>query len=119
MNIGIFDSGVGGEAVAAKIHKLLPMANITLVNDRKHMPYGSRSKKEIIQLTEKAIQPLLNNNYNAIVIACNTATTVAISYLRKKYPNMNFVGIEPMIKPASKMTKKQMYCHLRYTQYAK
>ena len=105
MRIGIFDSGIGGEAVAETLRHLLPNAEIISVNDHTHMPYGDRSPTEIIQLTKNAIQPLLEIKCDAIIIACNTATTVAISALRSSYPNVNFIGIEPMVKPAAKMTK--------------
>jgi glutamate racemase len=69
------------------------------------VPYGNRKPNEIIRLTKNAIKPLLDINCDAIVIACNTATTVAISSIRKSFPNINFIGIEPMVKPAAKLTK--------------
>jgi len=105
MRIGVFDSGIGGEAVAAELRKLIPKAEVIVVNDHKHMPYGNRQPDEIIRLTHNAIKPLVESGCSAIVIACNTATTVAISSLRKIYPDMNFIGIEPMVKPASLLTK--------------
>jgi glutamate racemase len=105
MNIGIFDSGIGGGAIAKTLNKLLPSANIIFINDSKNMPYGNRKQTEIIELTHSAIQPLIKMGCNSIIIACNTATTVAISSLRKTYPNVNFIGIEPMVKPASILTK--------------
>lgn len=105
MRIGVFDSGIGGETVANTIRKLIVDAEVVTVNDRAHMPYGNRKPNEIIRLTKKAIKPLIDVNCDAIVIACNTATTVAISSLRKYYPNIHFIGIEPMIKPASQLTK--------------
>lgn len=105
MKIGIFDSGIGGEAVADKLRLLLPYADIKLVNDHKHMPYGNRSKEMIIKLTDDALTPLINCDCNAIIIACNTATTVALPQIRLNHPDINFVGIEPMVKPASKITK--------------
>ncbi len=105
MRIGIFDSGVGGKAVATKLSELLPHAEIISINDHKNMPYGNRKPNEIIQLTINAIQPLFQAKCDAIIIACNTATTVAISTLRSTYPDMHFIGIEPMIKPAVKLTK--------------
>ena len=104
MNIGVFDSGVGGQAVAVRLQELLPDAEITSVNDTAHVPYGNRSAADIITLTDAAIQPLLSS-CDAIVIACNTATTVAITTLRECYPTMKFIGIEPMVKPAAHMTK--------------
>ncbi|MCX6728783.1 MAG: glutamate racemase [Candidatus Saccharibacteria bacterium] len=105
MRIGVFDSGIGGEAVATELRKLIKKAEVIAVNDHEHVPYGSRQPDEIISLTKNAIQPLISIDCDAIVIACNTATTVAISSLRKSYPNVNFIGIEPMIKPASQITK--------------
>lgn len=105
MNIGVFDSGIGGEAVAAQLAKLMPNAHLQSVSDHEHVPYGSRSADEIIALTDAAIQPLLASGCDVIVIACNTATTVAIKALRERYPGMTFVGIEPMVKPAAAMTE--------------
>lgn len=101
MKIGIFDSGIGGQAVAEQLARLIPDAEILSVNDHAHVPYGSRSSEEIIELTTAAIQPLLEARCDVIVIACNTATTVAIRHLRDTYPEMKFVGIEPMVKPAA------------------
>ena len=69
------------------------------------MPYGGRDKKDIIRLTETALQPILNNTCECIVIACNTATAAAIEYLRASYPNEKFVGLEPMLKPAAALTQ--------------
>lgn len=101
MKIGIFDSGIGGQAVAEQLARLIPDAEILSVNDHTHVPYGSRPSEEIIELTTAAIQPLLEAHCDVIVIACNTATTVAIRHLRDTYPEMKFVGIEPMVKPAA------------------
>lgn len=104
MSIGIFDSGHGGTLVAEKLKILLPQYDYLVVSDPEHAPYGERSYAEIIRLTDTAIQPLLSV-CSLIVLACNTATVAAIGYLRKKYPETQFVGFEPMIKPAAKMTK--------------
>lgn len=100
MKIGVFDSGRGGEFVADGLKKLLPEHEYIVVNDRQHVPYGSRTNSEVLQLTEAAIQPLLID-CPIIVIACNTATMAAISELRADHPNTRFVGIEPMVKPAA------------------
>ncbi len=105
MRIGIFDSGIGGKAIATELMSKFPSDEIISVNDKEHLPYGNREPNEIISLTEKAIQPLLNSKCNVIVIACNTATTVAISTLRSDFPNTPFIGVEPMIKPATDLTK--------------
>jgi glutamate racemase len=105
MKIGVFDSGVGGRAVAKRLGELLPNAEIICIDDHEHVPYGSRPVEEIIRLTDAAIQPLIEAQCDAIVIACNNVTTVAIGHLRAEYPDMNFVGIEPMVKPAAAQTK--------------
>lgn len=99
MHIGVFDSGRGGELIAAGLRNLMPEHDFIVVNDREHVPYGSRSNEEILRLTGAAIQPLIAE-CPIIVIACNTATMAAISALREQYPLTFFVGTEPMIKPA-------------------
>ena len=106
MNIGIFDSGIGGEAVANSLRNYFPEAKITLVNDRENLPYGDKTSHQIRLLTDAAIQPLLGSD--VIVIACNSATTAAIEFLRGKYTNQKFIGIEPMIKPALNLTKTRI-----------
>jgi len=105
MKIGVFDSGIGGEAVAEELRGLFPDARILSVNDHIHVPYGGRTKEEIISLTSRAIQPLIDWQCDAIVIACNTATTNAIATLRHDFPAQKFIGLEPMVKPAARITK--------------
>lgn len=104
MKLGVFDSGIGGKAIAKSLQAEFPEAKIITVDDRKHVPYGSRQKNEVIRLTETAIQPLLDAQVDVIVIACNTATAAAIDTLRARYPSQRFIGIEPMLKPASRAT---------------
>lgn len=99
MKIGVFDSGIGGKAVAHWLARDFSDAEIIYIHDREHMPYGGRDKKDIIRLTETALQPILNNTCKCIVIACNTATTAAIEYLRASYPNEKFVGDITVIEP--------------------
>ena len=105
MKIGVFDSGLGGEAVAEELRRLLPNAQVISINDRAHMPYGTKPRAEIMKLTQAAIQPLLQLECDTIVIACNTATTAAIQLLRHDYPTQKFIGLEPMVKPASLLSK--------------
>ena len=100
MQIGVFDSGKGGEFIAEGLQKALPSYSFSVVNDREHVPYGSRSNEEVIELTTTAIAPLLAT-CPVIVIACNTATMAAIASLRRQFPNTHFIGTEPMVKPAS------------------
>lgn len=107
MRIGVFDSGAGGEAVAATLRELIPQAVVTTASDPEHVPYGSRPDAEVLKLTDAAIQPLLEAGCEVIVLACNTATAAAVEQLRKTYPQTPFVGLEPMVKPASAMTRSK------------
>lgn len=104
MRIGIFDTGLGGELVAGRLRTLLPQHDYLLAHDRANLPYGLRNHKEITELTDAALQPLLSAGCDAIVLACNTATAAAIDTLRQRYPARHFVGFEPMIKPAAALS---------------
>jgi glutamate racemase len=105
MKLGVFDSGIGGEAVAQTLQITFPEAAMVVVNDKANVPYGSKTADEVIRLTDASIQPLLDVSCDVIVLACNTATALAIEPLRTKYPTQKFIGIEPMIKTASTLTK--------------
>lgn len=98
--IGIFDSGVGGTSIWKEIHALLPHENTIYLADSKNAPYGQKTREEIISLSVKNTELLLARDCKLIVVACNTATTNAISLLREKY-EIPFIGIEPAIKPAA------------------
>ena len=102
--IGIFDSGVGGTSIWKEIHTLLPNENTIYLADSINAPYGPKGKDAIIKLSIKNTEYLLSKNCRHIVVACNTATTNAIDYLRNTY-NVPFIGIEPAIKPAALQTK--------------
>lgn len=102
--IGIFDSGVGGLSIWKEIISLIPNEDTIYLADSKNAPYGEKSKDEIISLCIKNTEKLISLGCKIIVVACNTATTNAISYLRGKY-QIPFIGIEPAIKPASLQTK--------------
>ncbi|MFD0798188.1 glutamate racemase [Maribacter chungangensis] len=98
--IGIFDSGVGGTSIWKEIQELLPQERTIYLADGKNAPYGEKTKETILQLSIKNTEYLLQQNCKLIVVACNTATTNAIGYLRKTY-DVPFIGIEPAIKPAA------------------
>ncbi len=102
--IGIFDSGVGGTSIWKEIHRLLPNENTIYLADSKNAPFGPKGKEAIIKLSIKNTELLLSKGCKLIVVACNTATTNAIDYLRKTY-DTPFIGIEPAIKPAALQTK--------------
>ncbi|KAB5490041.1 MULTISPECIES: glutamate racemase [Flagellimonas] len=102
--IGIFDSGVGGTSIWKEIHKMLPAEDTLYLADSANAPYGEKSKEEILRLSIKNTEFLLGRGSKIIVVACNTATTNAIDYLRANY-DVPFIGIEPAIKPAALQTK--------------
>lgn len=104
--IGIFDSGIGGTSILKEINALLPNESCIYLSDSKNAPYGNKSKSEILKLSIKNTEVLLSKQAKIIVVACNTATTNAIAYLRKSY-NIPFIGIEPAIKPAALNTKSK------------
>lgn len=97
--IGLFDSGIGGTSIWKAIHDLLPNESTIYLADSKNAPYGQKTREEIVALSCKNVELLLENNCKLIVVACNTATTNAIKELREKY-DVPFIGIEPAIKPA-------------------
>jgi glutamate racemase len=105
--IGLFDSGIGGTSIWREIHDLLPNEDTIYLADSKNAPYGQKSKDEIIELSCKNTEYLLNQNCKIIVVACNTATTNAIKVLRAKY-DVPFIGIEPAIKPAALNSEKHV-----------
>ena len=102
--IGIFDSGIGGTSIWKEIHSLLPNENTIYLADSANAPYGNKGKQAIIDLSVKNTEYLINQGCKLIVVACNTATTNAISFLRKTY-KIPFIGIEPAIKPAALNSK--------------
>jgi glutamate racemase len=104
--IGIFDSGIGGTSIWKAINELLPNEKTIYLADSKNAPYGQKSKSEIVALSKKNAEFLLNLDCKLIVVACNTATTNAIQELRATY-DVPFIGIEPAIKPAATHSKTQ------------
>jgi glutamate racemase len=104
MNIGVFDSGLGGLWILKYLERELPGYNFIYFADQANLPYGSHTPDEIKQFSFAITDFLLSKDCKLIVVACNTATSAAISELREKYP-IPFVGIEPAVKPASESSK--------------
>ena len=97
--IGIFDSGIGGTTVLKKIIEKLSNEKYIYYADTDNVPYGTKPKEEVKKYINQSVEFLISKNVKAIVIACNTATSIAIEELRKKY-SIPIIGIEPAVKPA-------------------
>ena len=97
-----FDSGIGGISILGKTMKLLENEVFIYFGDSRNSPYGSKSESELINLSINICNFLIfENNCKAIVVACNTASSAAIRFLRERYePKIPIIGVEPAIKPA-------------------
>lgn len=102
--IGIFDSGLGGLSILNEINKRLPKERLIYFADSKNAPYGEKPAEDIVNISKRNTDFLISKGCKLVVVACNTATTNAISLLRQTY-NVPFVGIEPAIKPAAFKSK--------------
>ncbi|NLC65670.1 MAG: glutamate racemase [Clostridium sp.] len=99
--IGFFDSGLGGISVLKEAIKLLPNENYIYYGDSKNAPYGVRPLEEVVELSLKSIEYLVDQGVKAVVVACNTATSAAIIAARDKYTDLPIIGIEPALKLAA------------------
>jgi len=96
---------MGGLSIFLSLKKMLPNENFLYLADQKNCPYGSKREFQIKKLSFQNTKFLVSKNCKLIVIACNTATTLAIDYLRTKLPQLVFIGVVPPLKPASRTTK--------------
>ncbi len=103
--VGVFDSGIGGLSVLRHLQQLLPHENFVYLADQAHVPYGPRSHAEIRRLSEAVTHALLAQPIKLLVVACNTASAAALSYLRQQFPALPVVGMEPAVKPAAMQTR--------------
>ena len=99
--IAVFDSGVGGVSVLRHLRRELPNERFLYFGDSANAPYGTRPTAEIRNLTLAASEKLVARGIKALVVACNTATSAAIEDLRRQYPELIVIGIEPALKIAS------------------
>lgn len=95
---------MGGLSVWRQLREMLPNESVVYLADGKNCPYGDRKAEEIAELTRGAVERLLEHGVKLVIVACNTATAVAIEYLRSHY-DIPFVGMEPAVKPAALATK--------------
>ncbi len=103
--IGVFDSGVGGISVLRAIRAQMPEEAVLYFGDQGHIPYGPRSMEQIRGFSEAITRFLLERGAKIIVVACNTASAAALKYLREQFPQIQFVGMEPAVKPAAESTQ--------------
>lgn len=103
--IGFFDSGVGGLSILGAARALLPQENFVFVADQFHVPYGARPLEQVRQFSIGITQWLLTHGAKLIVVACNTASAAALQTLRQTFPQIQFVGMEPAVKPAAEQTQ--------------
>jgi glutamate racemase len=102
--IGVMDSGVGGLSVLQAVRDALPAENLLYVADSRHAPYGERSKEFVSARAHALLDFLSSRGAKAIVVACNTATEMAIESLRSASP-LPIIGVEPAINVAAARTK--------------
>jgi glutamate racemase len=103
--IGVFDSGVGGLSILRAIRAVMPEEPVLYFGDQGHIPYGPRGRDQIRDFSETITRFLLARGAKLIVVACNTASAAALAYLRHTFPQMDFVGMEPAVKPAAEQTR--------------
>lgn len=105
--IGVYDSGFGGLSVWRELYRALPDESLIYLGDGKNCPYGSLPEERIREYAEQSVGELVGRRCKLIVVACNTATAAAITYLRERFSQIPIVGLEPAVKPACQMTKSR------------
>ena len=105
--IGVYDSGFGGLSVWRELRRLLPHESLLYLGDGKNCPYGGRLRSEIEGFAIEAVERLVAEGVKMVVVGCNTATTAAVETLRRRWPDMPIVGLEPAVKPACLTTQSR------------
>ncbi|RZL11971.1 MAG: glutamate racemase [Rubrivivax sp.] len=103
--IGVFDSGLGGLAVLRSMREAMASEDFIYMADSAYAPYGDRSPEWILHRSAAICEFLLQEGAKALVVACNTATTVAVRALRERFSPVPIVAIEPAVKPAAALTR--------------
>ena len=106
--IGVYDSGFGGLSVWRELQRELPEESLIYLGDGKNCPNGSLPMELIREIAEEAVETLVERGCKMVVVACNTATSAAIAYLRERFDQIPIVGLEPAIKPACLRTKSRV-----------
>lgn len=105
--IGLLDSGLGGLSIAKKVIEKLPNESTVFIGDNAHMPYGNRTKEDIINLTRRSVKFLLNNDVKLVIFACNTATAAAMGTIKKEIEPQIIGVIQSGALAASRTTKNK------------
>ena len=103
--IGVLDSGVGGLSVLRHLRLLLPAEAMLYAADAAWCPYGPRPAAEVRARVGQVAGALIGRGAKLVVVACNTASTVALADVRRMWPQVPFVGMEPAVKPAAVQTR--------------
>ena len=96
--IAVFDSGVGGISVLRQLRRIMPNERYLYYGDSANAPYGTKQPEQVQKLALSVAEKLVGRGIKALVVACNTATAMAIRQLREKYPDLIVIGIEPALK---------------------
>ncbi|MBE5803759.1 MAG: glutamate racemase [Clostridiales bacterium] len=102
--IGVFDSGVGGVSVLGELARTLPYEDFLYYGDNLHAPYGTKPEAEVLGYVRGVMDHLIARDVKAVVIACNTATSVAAAALRSELA-LPIIGMEPALKPAAEQRR--------------
>lgn len=105
--IGIIDSGVGGLSVWKEVVSLLPKESILYLADSANIPYGTKSPEEIAVLAKALVDFLISHDIKLLIIACNTMTVTCLDMLRQQYPALPIIGVVPVVKTASAVSKNK------------
>lgn len=97
LKVGAFDSGIGGFSILKEVHKRLPRLEVDYIADSAFAPYGTKTRDQIIERSISNSKMLIERGAHLILVACNSATAVAIEELRRNFPNTPFVGVEPYL----------------------
>lgn len=103
---GVFDSGVGGLSILREIHRQFPGESVVYLADQAWAPYGERSLDEVRARSFTIVDHLLARGVKGVVVACNTASAAALHELRRSFPTVPFVGMEPAVKPAAEQSDR-------------
>ena len=105
MHVGVFDSGIGGLSVLRAVRESMPYAVLSYFADSAHAPYGERADGHVLERSHKVAKHLIDQGAKVLVLACNTATAIAIDRLRARWPALPMVGVEPGLKPAVALSR--------------